>query len=158
MAVGEMVQLLRRIYLSADKSAAVPMDDPGAAWFLGGEGHQMPKAECERLGLVEGEDFGPITSAMEIVLEQERARRAQHAETNAVMIEPPPHSTATTPDRLAYHRESGEPISGNPALLSSASVSGAEEDAEEESEEAAKTSSASQTRDRTTPDTRGDRY
>lgn len=113
MAAGEMIQLTTRVYLDADKTHIVEQG-PNAAWFLGGEGHLMPRDDAEALGLVMGEHFGPVQNGMTAIIEQERRNRYNAATSSAVMIQPPAISTATVPDRMAYHRETGEPFDGHP--------------------------------------------
>lgn len=110
MAAGEMVELTHRVYLNADKTAAVEDGSEFSRWLLGSEGFKLPKDQADALGLVEGEDYGEVHSAMSVIMEQEMANRNAMANTAATIVEPAPIFTATTPERRTFHRETGERI------------------------------------------------
>ncbi|WP_433233718.1 hypothetical protein [Actinomadura nitritigenes] len=47
------VRIDRRVYLTADKSRAVPEGDPDAAFLLCNAGGEIPRDQAERLGLLD---------------------------------------------------------------------------------------------------------
>lgn len=117
MAQGELVMLSHRVYLNGDRTAVAEEGSPDAAWFLGGPGHTIQKDQADALGLTADGDYQAVPNAMTAIIEQERRNRAQHAESSAVVIQPAPVFTQTQPDRMAFDRESGDPISGHPDVL-----------------------------------------
>lgn len=74
--------LKSRLWLTEDRSAAVPDGDPKAVHLLGGEGQTVDGAEVERLGLTD-EHVGPDepTLTTETAVKAETEPPATKAET-----------------------------------------------------------------------------
>lgn len=121
MAPGQRVTLRRRLFLNAGKTALAEEGTPEAAWFLGGEGVEIDKDYAMSLGLVEGDDFGEPDNGLNALLEQERRNREAGAMSANAFVKPAPVSTATTPDRLTFHRETGD-LLVDPNLAANRSV------------------------------------
>lgn len=52
------VKIGRRLYLTADRSRAVPADDPDARFLLCTEGGEIDRGEAARLGLLDEPEKG----------------------------------------------------------------------------------------------------